>query len=195
MPSIPPASQSSQVPDGMGPDPSAVGTLFVANLVLFLLFGVISVQMYLYHLTSSIDRGVVRATVYGIYALLFVQLVMCGRDGYVRFSSLSQNGIGLGWFFVPVIGGIVGFGVQMFYAWRIYILSQRRPIPAFLLALSATSAIAAFASAGYGSKVGTVQSLGDSSGIRISTAIWYSTSAFCDLVIAGYMIYLVRPAI
>ena len=53
----------------------------------------------------------------GIYILLVVQVVMCGHDGFLRFTARSPEGIGLGWFFVPVIGGI---GEQYFcprYPW------------------------------------------------------------------------------
>ncbi|KAJ8071965.1 hypothetical protein PM082_015523 [Marasmius tenuissimus] len=191
MQSLPQMPPTMQVLTTFRPDPDIVGPMFVGILVLFVLFGVLSVQIYIYGVILSIDRGLVRALVYGIYALLLVQVIMCGHDEFLRFTARSPEGIGLGWFFVPVIGGIVTFSVQVFYAWRISFLSGSKAGPLCLIALSSTSAIAAFVSASFGSRAGSVQQLGTSSpGIRISSAIWFSTSAVCDLAIAGYMIYL-----
>ncbi|KAK1218637.1 hypothetical protein PQX77_018678 [Marasmius sp. AFHP31] len=118
---------------------------------------------------------------------------MSGQDGFVRFASTSRspsNDARLGWFFVPVLGGLVGLGVQLFYAWRISVLSESRIGPLLLVALSVLSAAAAFASAAFGSKVKSVQQIGSVDGLRISIAIWYTTSAACDLIIAIYMCYL-----
>ncbi|KAJ8077549.1 hypothetical protein PM082_001981 [Marasmius tenuissimus] len=118
---------------------------------------------------------------------------MCGQDGFVRFASTSHspsNDVGLGWFFVPVLGGLVGLGVQVFYAWRISILSESRIGPLLLAALSFLSAVAALASGAFGSRVKPIQQIGSSGGVRFSTAIWYTTSAACDLIIAVYMCYL-----
>ncbi|KAJ8077553.1 hypothetical protein PM082_001985 [Marasmius tenuissimus] len=153
----------------------------------------IGMSSYIYHLARTRDRAAIRVLVYGVYILLVVQVVMCGQDGFERFASASHsplNGIGLGWFFIPILGGLVTLGVQTFYAWRISILSESRIGPFFMVALSVLSAAAAFASGTFGATVKSVQQVGSTSGLRISTAIWYTTSAACDLIIAVYMCYL-----
>ncbi|KAJ8077550.1 hypothetical protein PM082_001982 [Marasmius tenuissimus] len=189
-PSVTPSSLPSTE---MGTEPGAgLGLIFIGTLILCGLFGVLSVQMCIYHLADTGDRGATRALVYGVYILLVVQVVMCGQDGFERFAPASHsplNGVGLGWFFVPVLGGLVALGVQTFYAWRIYILSESRIGPLFLVALSVLSTTAAFASGIIGGNV-TVQQVGSTNSLRIANSIRYTTSAACDLIIAVYMCYL-----
>ncbi|KAJ8077554.1 hypothetical protein PM082_001986 [Marasmius tenuissimus] len=188
------ATPSSLPSTDMGTSPgSGLGPIFIGTLILFGLFGLLSVQMYIYHLAHTADRRAIRTLVYGVYILLTVQVVMCGQDGFKRFASTSPspvNGINLGWFFIPIIGGLVGLGVQTFYAWRISILSQSRIGPLFLVALSVLSVAAAFASGILGTRAKSLEKVGSTEELRISYAIWYTTSAACDVIIAVYMCYL-----
>ncbi|KAL0581772.1 hypothetical protein V5O48_000249 [Marasmius crinis-equi] len=164
--------------------------LFVGHLVLLALFGVLSLQICIYYIASAArDKAVVRAVVYGTYILLVVQVIMSANQGIMQFVH-GDRSIGLAWFYVPVIGGIVGFGVQVLYAWRISILSQSKVGPLLLVALSVISAAAAFASAYFGTKLGSVEELAKSHSLPTATAVWNCTSALCDLLIAGSMTYL-----
>ncbi|KAJ8079249.1 hypothetical protein PM082_021749 [Marasmius tenuissimus] len=164
---------------------------YAGNVVLPCLFAVLSAQIYIYYLTSAAkDRRLIKAVTYGIYALLTAQVVWSGQEGYTRFVSQRASRLWLGWFFVPMVGGVVGLGVQVFYAWRISVLSQRRIVPMALVALSVISSAAAITAGTFGAKAGSVENLRNSPELPIATAIWCSTSALCDILIAAYMTYL-----
>ncbi|KAJ8083367.1 hypothetical protein PM082_009239 [Marasmius tenuissimus] len=103
--------------------------------------------------------------------------------------------MGLGWFFVPVLGGIVSLLVQNFYAWRIYVLSRRLSVALLISCLSIVSTAASFVSASFGAHAGEVNEL--SSGSTRNTqmmnryaAVCYTCSAVCDVAIAICMTIL-----
>ncbi|KAL0064025.1 hypothetical protein AAF712_009093 [Marasmius tenuissimus] len=189
------ATPSSLPSTDMGTSPgSGLGPIFIGTLILFGLFGLLSVQMYIYHLAHTADRRAIRTLIYGVYILLTVQVVMCGQDGFKRFASTSPspvNGINLGWFFIPIIGGLVGLGVQTFYACgmtHVPTLSALGLTP--YVQLSVLSVAAAFASGILGTRAKSLEKVGSTEELRISYAIWYTTSAACDVIIAVYMCYL-----
>ncbi|KAL0066703.1 hypothetical protein AAF712_006308 [Marasmius tenuissimus] len=153
---------------------------YAGNVVLPCLFAVLSAQICLHHefssdiyyLTSAAkDRRLIKAVVYGIYALLTAQVVWSGQEGYTRFVSQRASRPWLGWFFVPMVGGVVGLGVQVFYAWRISVLSQRRIVPMALVALSVISSAAAITAGTFGAKAGSVENLRNSPELPIATAL------------------------
>ncbi|KAF9261861.1 hypothetical protein L218DRAFT_1001173 [Marasmius fiardii PR-910] len=172
---------------------SLLGPLVVGNQLLFALFGVLSVQTYFFYIGSR-DRTFIRTLVYVVYAVMLVQIILAGQNFFSHFAypyTVNLTSADLGWLYVPVLGGTVGAVVQMFYAWRISVLSNNRIGPCLLLALSITSACSAYVSAAFGSTVPTVTTLNsDSPGLRIASTIWYATSAVCDVSIAVYMTYL-----
>ncbi|KAF9267512.1 hypothetical protein L218DRAFT_995754 [Marasmius fiardii PR-910] len=170
--------------------PSSAGPLVVGQQLLFALFGILSVQMYLYHLCSR-DRVLIRVLVYGVYILMLAQLILAGRDFYVRVTSEGLGVENLGWISVPLIGGTVGAVVQIFYAWRIHILSKQRVGPCILATIAIISVAAAYIAAAFGSRISTISGLNsDSLGLRIGSTIWYASSAACDIAITVYMTYL-----
>ncbi|EEB86943.1 hypothetical protein MPER_15927, partial [Moniliophthora perniciosa FA553] len=104
-----------------------LGPLVIGDLILFTLFGVLTVQASLYYLAFPRDKPITKALVYGVYALLLVQFVMVGREAFQRYTSpVAAGNVGLGWFYVPVTCGITSLVVQCFYAWRISVLSGKR---------------------------------------------------------------------
>uniref|UniRef100_A0A0W0GAU9 Fork-head domain-containing protein n=1 Tax=Moniliophthora roreri TaxID=221103 RepID=A0A0W0GAU9_MONRR len=171
------------------PDSSMAGPLVIGTTFLHILFGFLTVQVYLYHLAFPRDRVWMKSMVYGVYLVLLAQDIFVIHNTYLRETS-RLIGAGLGWFFVPVLGGIVGFVVQAFYAWRIYKLSERRVVAVLLALLAFVSNIAAFISAGFGSQARNVAELNSNRGVRICSTVWYTGSAVCDILIAGYMIHL-----
>ncbi|ESK85802.1 hypothetical protein Moror_2415 [Moniliophthora roreri MCA 2997] len=171
------------------PGSSMAGPLVIGGMFLHILFGLLTVQVYLYHLAFPRDKVWMKLMVYGVYLVLLAQDVFITYDAYQR-ETIQQAGAGLGWFFVPVLGGIVGFVVQAFYAWRIYKLSERRVVTVLLALIAFVSNIAAIISAGFGSRARSVAELNSSRGLRICSTVWYIGSAVCDILIAGYMIHL-----
>ncbi|ESK91723.1 hypothetical protein Moror_10643 [Moniliophthora roreri MCA 2997] len=179
------------------PDLSQIlGPLVVGDLILFTLFGVLTVQAFLYYLAFPRDKPITKVLVYGIYALLLVQFVMVGREAFQRYTSPgAASRVGLGWFYVPVTCGFTSLVVQCFYAWRILVLSGKRAGSIAISMIAFLSSTAAWTAAAFGSQAGPdVISLNspneNARKMRIFDGIAFISSAVCDVIIAMSMIYL-----
>ncbi|KAL0066729.1 hypothetical protein AAF712_006334 [Marasmius tenuissimus] len=107
-------SAQTELSDDIG----SIGPEYVGNVVLPCLFAVLSAQMYIYYLASaSKDRRIIKAVVYGLYVVLAAPTIWQGQDGYNRFVTRRASYIWLGWFFIPIVGGVAALIVQVFYAW------------------------------------------------------------------------------
>ncbi|KAF9479980.1 hypothetical protein BDN70DRAFT_932096 [Pholiota conissans] len=102
---------------------------FVGIFLVWALFGVLSTQTYLYFKTFSNDRIFLKTLVYTVYTLQMAQTILLTRaewkvfvTGFGDLDSLGE--VWAAWIALCVIGGIVTFLVQLFYAYRIYVLSQ-----------------------------------------------------------------------
>jgi hypothetical protein len=155
------------------------------------LYGALVVQTYIYFIAFPNDRLGIRLLVLGVFLLETVQSGMLTHDAFVVFGlgfakveGLSH--LPLSWFSIPILTSVAGVATQLFFAFRIKVLSESFVVPglvALLSLLHGTSGIA----------VG-VKSYG-LSGHQIATqfkeliAIWLAASAACDVVIALSMTY------
>ncbi|EEB90422.1 hypothetical protein MPER_11374 [Moniliophthora perniciosa FA553] len=168
------------------PDSNMAGPLVIGTTFLHILFGLLTVQVYLYHLAFPRDRVWMKAMVYAVYLVLLAQDIFVTHNTYLRETAQLVDAVWDGssyrcwevlwasWF-------------KIFYAWRIYKLSERRVVAAFT---GFGANITAFISAGFGSRARSIAELNSNRGVRICSTVWYTGSAVCDILIAGYMIYL-----
>ncbi|KLO19178.1 hypothetical protein SCHPADRAFT_952540, partial [Schizopora paradoxa] len=160
------------------------------------LFGVLSCQVYLYHLAFPKDRTAAKMLVYGIYLLETTQTVLVTHDafnGYAKgFGNLTDlNSAQLEWLAVPIFSGIVSCSVQMYYGYRLSLLSGSRIVPTLIAAIAlmqGTSAIVQGVQAFF---------IGDFSDLETkafkSCIVWLAGSAACDILIAISMTIVVSP--
>ncbi|KAK0196029.1 hypothetical protein F5146DRAFT_314966, partial [Armillaria mellea] len=169
------------------------GPIIVGYLLHWGLFGTLSVQLYLYYLAFPKDKKFTKYLVYGIYITEFVQTV------FVSFDSFSMFGYGFGdlealtsvdfnWLVVPVMGGVVGFVGQGFYAYRIFLLSRSRTVPAFVACVSLANFVAAIIAGVYVFEDNDITKLNNLK-TSIAIGIWCGSSALCNVVIAICMTY------
>ncbi|EKM52270.1 uncharacterized protein PHACADRAFT_100501, partial [Phanerochaete carnosa HHB-10118-sp] len=109
-----------------------LGTLFNWGL-----FGILSVQVYLYHLSFPKDKWLVKGLVYFVYLIDTAQTILVTRDVFVAFALHFGNldvldSIQLEWLAVPVFSSIVSCTVQLYYAYRIGILSGSQILRTFV---------------------------------------------------------------
>ncbi|KAJ7436889.1 hypothetical protein B0H11DRAFT_2294622 [Mycena galericulata] len=170
------------------------GPLLLANLFHWGLFGVLSVQVYLYYQAFPKDPLPKKSLVYSVYTLMVVETVLLTHDAFARFGYgfLSLAAIvstDLGWLDVPVMSGLISFIAQSFYAYRVHVLSKSWWIPLLILVMSLTSTIGAILTG-----VFTLQAtnLAQLSGQKNSVAagVWCGASASSDIIIAVCMTYL-----
>ena len=86
---------------------------------------------------ERIRRLIDTATVYSLYALDWVQTGLVTQDAFdtfvYYFGDHSQfRSMGNQWLSLIIFSALVSLVVQLFFAWRIYIVSQARIIAAII---------------------------------------------------------------
>ncbi|KAI0683734.1 hypothetical protein BC835DRAFT_1423012 [Cytidiella melzeri] len=179
----------------------------------FLLFGISIMQLYQYSMTSNRDHLSIRVSVYTVFLLDIFQSIVVAAQGWYALGlgwgrplALLQ----LNWTFgtVPAITGIVAAWVQIFYAWRIYKLSQWIFLPGFIVAaalmqcagaLSITVGVGTFVTAVPNTYDSTkyhftqIPSLSDVTDLHLlyrRTIVWLGGAFAADIIIAVVMVYL-----
>ncbi|KAF5364212.1 hypothetical protein D9756_000925 [Leucocoprinus leucothites] len=115
-----------------------------------LLYGFLTVQVYVYYLAFSKDKKLTEATVYLVYTIGSIQTAFALRDFHELFcipgltlrlvqvvhtkqvtlvSDISDlHAFGFMWLTIPVSSALVAVTVQLFYAQRIWIVSHLKSI-------------------------------------------------------------------
>ncbi|KAK0183643.1 hypothetical protein F5146DRAFT_1148915 [Armillaria mellea] len=160
------------------------GPTIVAYLLHWGLFGTLSVQLYLYYLAFPNDRKFTKYLVYGVYVVEFVQTI------FVTHDALAMFGYGFGdlealtrmdfnWVAVPVMGGVVPCVGQVFYAYRIFVLSRSQTVLTFVTCVSSISFVAAVMTGVFAFEASDITKLNNRKTF-IAIGIWCGGSALCD---------------
>ncbi|KAF9461923.1 hypothetical protein BDZ94DRAFT_1262518 [Collybia nuda] len=169
------------------------GPLLIGYLMNCGFQGILCVQTYTYYSAFPRDRSVFKVLVYGVFALETAQTVITIRDAYDTFAVGLRDGNSLDkvrtlWFTFPVIGGLVAFIGQMFFAYRLRILSALW-VPTVLVTFFALcSMVAALATGAEVLQAGKLSRLYESTEF-ITCGLWNGSSAACDFIISAYMFY------
>jgi len=171
--------------------PRLIGLLFNWGLL-----GVLTTQVYIYHINFQKDKHVLKIIVYVVYALDWAQTCSATYDAfqwfvygwgdipvlYELFSSFLN---------VPIFSSIIGAIVQIFFGWRIWTISQSKVTFAVVV-------LFALLQLGGGGAVGyyiytDASEVARSAGLVRSVGIRLAGSAAVDTIIAVSMTYfLVR---
>ncbi|THV03796.1 hypothetical protein K435DRAFT_561720, partial [Dendrothele bispora CBS 962.96] len=164
------------------------------------LFGVLNVQIYLYYLAFPNDRLLPKAVVYFVYILEAVQTILLTRDafrvfGYGFGSTASLDEMAWIWFSVPIMSGIIGTTVQLFFAWRIYILSGRKwYIPAGVSLVSIVGCGAAIWVGVYAKILNHFIVITFTSILINYVKVWLGSTALVDTIITSCMVYILTSS-
>ncbi|KAJ7028771.1 hypothetical protein C8F04DRAFT_1118580 [Mycena alexandri] len=106
--------------------PRLIGLLFNWGLL-----GVLTTQVYIYHVNFPKDKPILKALVYGIYLLDWAQTCSATYDAFQWFvygwGDISVLYLVYTDFLnVPLLSSIIGALVQIFYGWRIWIFSKSK---------------------------------------------------------------------
>ncbi|KAF9444812.1 hypothetical protein P691DRAFT_834442 [Macrolepiota fuliginosa MF-IS2] len=127
------------------------GPLVIGYLLTWGLYGVFSVQVYIYFLAFPNDRVINKALVTIVFLLETLQAILVARDMFEAFARGfgdpdAITGLHFSGLSAPIIGGTVGFIVQSFYAFRIRILSSWRVIPILICCMAVVQCVGAYIS-------------------------------------------------
>ncbi|KAH9053822.1 hypothetical protein EDB87DRAFT_1796504 [Lactarius vividus] len=172
------------------------------------LYGVLVVQTYVYSYNFQGDRTLLKLLVYSLFLVETTQTALTGADLYYWFASGFGNMYHLTSphlfeFDVPIVGSIVSLTVQLFFVYRIWILSGRSSwfLCLLICLCSIVGAVAAFYSGVHlylhklerlrASDVPLLVGPSCLQAIYITTRlqIWTSGNAMADLLIACSILF------
>ncbi|PPQ96541.1 hypothetical protein CVT26_006390 [Gymnopilus dilepis] len=147
----------------------------IGTLINWFLFGVLSVQVYIYYLNFSDDSIRNKLLVYGAYIVEVVQTAMTGGDIYFWYASGYGNlshldDVNLGPADTPILCGIIASIVQCFFAYRIYTLRKSLAWVSILVVLTSALQVAG--------------------AVGAADRIWLIADVVCDILIATTLLWL-----
>ncbi|SJK98196.1 uncharacterized protein ARMOST_01457 [Armillaria ostoyae] len=158
------------------------GPEIVGYLLHWGLFGTLSVQLYLYYLAFPNDRQFIKYLVYGIYIVEFVQTMLLTHDAFAMFGYGfgdldALTDIHLYWLIVPIMSAVTACVGHVFYAYRIFILSKSRSVPAFVICICSISTVAAIITGVYCFQAGNITKLNNRK-VSIAVGLMRSKTGF-----------------
>ncbi|KAJ3558024.1 hypothetical protein NP233_g11594 [Leucocoprinus birnbaumii] len=182
---------------GLPPIPENIGSItgppFLGIILNWFLFGILTLQYYLYYVSFPNDRLFLRLAVTLICAVELVQTMLTVADGFHWFVFGFGNTSALNEFFFanfdsPIMTAIVALVVQCMYAWRVYRISQAK---FFTLIITLCALAQATGGIGIGivhQQAGTISNW--PSQYQPLLIIWAGFSALADVLIASIMTWL-----
>lgn len=169
------------------------GPILLGYLFHWGLFGVLSVQIYTYHVSFPNDSRVTKSLVYFVYCIEVAQTIILTHDCWKTYAEgfgnlAAVDSTHLIWLAVPVFVGIVSCPVQMYYAYRVYVLSRSRVLYIVICVIALLQGSSAIAEGVAGFQIGNFHDLARLS--FVSCSIWLAGSAACDFIITCSMVYL-----
>ncbi|KAF8890366.1 hypothetical protein BD779DRAFT_265644 [Infundibulicybe gibba] len=171
---------------------ASAGPLIIGYLLNWGLYGVLSVQVYMYYLGFPRDRAVAKCLVFGLYAVETLQTALVTHDAFMTFGVdygdvTALDNVLLAGISIPILSGIVSCTVQIFFAYRIFILSRSKLLPSVICIIALTQGSAGLAQGVQATKTGHWSEL--QTDAFISCTVWLTGAAVCDIIIAISMSY------
>ncbi|KAH9838039.1 uncharacterized protein C8Q71DRAFT_574976 [Rhodofomes roseus] len=159
------------------------------------LLGVLNVQVYLYHVNVSCDPLFLQILVYVVFILEWLQSINLTSMAWQVFVVDYGQGdalstIHVGWMPLPILCSVISLITQLFFAWRICMLSKSTRIVSGIILLALVQTVCGFL-VGIKLKDGSASSqFLSSKATLIVTSLWMAGSAFVDILIAVVMTIL-----
>ncbi|KAF7358697.1 hypothetical protein MSAN_01208700 [Mycena sanguinolenta] len=170
--------------------------IFLGTLINWALLGVLAVQLGIYYWAFPKDRSPLKVLVAAVALLEILATLTSTRDA-VRIFGISWgnpeilNDVGWAWLSTPVVGSIIGAIGQIFFGWRIHVISHSYWIPGLIVAVSMVSMAGGIWT---GVELSAARVFSGLQGSNVKpTIIWLATTSLCDLIIgASTVFYLLR---
>jgi hypothetical protein len=185
------ASTSSSIPHDIVVKHTA--PLLLGSLFNWALYGALTVQIYVYSYNFPNDKRLVKYLAYSVFLVETVQTALNGADvffwfidGFGDVERLQDSHFAP--IDIPIIHAAISFVVQVYFCYRIWILSKRRSswLCVIIITVSMLQAI--------GGAWGGIQSeiVGKYAVSRVALYLWSLGSALADILIAVSMVTLLH---
>ncbi|KAH8088914.1 hypothetical protein BXZ70DRAFT_499772 [Cristinia sonorae] len=176
---------------------SVITPLLIGHLLNGVLYGVLTVQVYLYYVSFPGDSCRMKIVVALVYLLETTQLIIASYDAFRMFSINWGNpegidDMGLLWLSMPVLIGMISCLSQMFYCWRIYGMSQNRLLAGTIVLFSLVPLVSGICN---GVLWTHMERLSDVRAHTFKTAVTFMTLvATGEVLITASMVFYLRKA-
>ncbi|KAH9987450.1 hypothetical protein BJV74DRAFT_841722 [Russula compacta] len=182
-------SGSSNAPPGIA---RITAPILFGPMINWALYGVLCVQLYVYGYNFPDDRRALKFLVYFVFLLETAQTALTGADVYYWFMAGFGDLEGLkkskfSPIDIPTMDAFISLIVQVFFCFRIWLLSQRIWWLCLVIAILAVAQAVGALWGGFKSAA-----LGKYALIQPSLCLWLITSAVMDILIAVAMTCLLR---
>lgn len=172
------------------------GPLLLGYLFNWGLFGILILQVYIYYLSFPNDSRVIKSLVYGLFFVDCIQTSLTTHNAW-HFLSKGWGDLrvlsdpGWSWIAVPLLSGIVSATVQLFFAWRIWVLSKSVPLAGLIVSIAVTQGLCAMYS---GIRFAIINDVTKIASLFPTATIWLGGSALCDFIITISMVTFLARA-
>ncbi|RDB20354.1 hypothetical protein Hypma_012652 [Hypsizygus marmoreus] len=171
------------------------GPIYIGSVLSWFLCGSFMVQLYEYYLLyQENDQRFIKFIVYFVFVAEIAQLIMMnhtvwyilvegyGNPAYIHVTPWSSVS-------APVLNGITSATVQIFFAWRIWMLGRHRASHGLSVFISLVSIMGFAASLATTIQFGLIGRQPEHlHAIKPTVIIWHSASFLCDVLIAASMV-------
>ncbi|KAK7046665.1 hypothetical protein R3P38DRAFT_79558 [Favolaschia claudopus] len=188
-------------PPALPPIPPNIGSItasqLIGSLLNFYLFGVLSVQVYVYRTCFPQDKTSIKAMVYSLFLFMALSTCLNAADAYFWYAAGYGNLIQFSQahispFYTPIGGSIVASVIQLFFAYRIWII-KKSALPLSIV-IAVVSIIQAIGGMGGGIKAYVAANQDHDELRTVLVYMWLIGDAVADLMIAATMTVLLTRA-
>ncbi|KJA19852.1 hypothetical protein HYPSUDRAFT_204279 [Hypholoma sublateritium FD-334 SS-4] len=163
----------------------------------WILYGILSVQFYLYYIAFPKDPHVLKLIV---FAQLLLETTQTATSTYDLIHHVTEaytnpnaiNEVGTIWISIPLMIGLIASVTQWFYCYRVGVLTRSKFAVALISLLSLGQLAAAIAVAIQEKDAVLLTRLLSQKSTMTAIGIWGSCSFACDIVIAAIMTYYLK---
>ncbi|KAF9449123.1 hypothetical protein P691DRAFT_774907 [Macrolepiota fuliginosa MF-IS2] len=175
---------------------NAHGPMLIGTMFSIVLYGIIITQVYIYYTTYKKDP---KWTKIFVFIIFFADTLNTVFNGVYMYQSLILHFDDppflerANWCFVtePVTTAVIGMMVQLFFAWRILVLTRSRVMTAIVVAFSITGGVCGIVT-GYEVTIHPVFSEFAATHGHVVTG-WLAPAGAADIIITSTLVwYLVR---
>ncbi|KAF5386679.1 hypothetical protein D9615_001592 [Tricholomella constricta] len=167
-----------------------IGPQLIGALMNYALWGILAVQVYLYHLSFPRDNRLIKWLVYFTFVFETTQTCLNGVDIFEWYAAGFGNLAGianprLSTIYTPIMGSVMALVVQAFFCYRIWVIN--RSSWWWCLLIAAVSVIQAVAGFVGGVKAHVVKDITKRHDQTVLVYLWLIGDVVADIMIAATM--------